>query len=149
MKKVLLSIVLFCSFFAANSFAKNEEEQLEAVDNSIGIDRIGNDDIEVTLPSVIFTFSEVDVKLKFKNPNQTKLLLNNGKIDFIINGEDQIITFVNGEGSFKHKFDTSRSLSILTEDFGFKTTVTAYPMWVFFVPLAFIILWLIRKKMKK
>ncbi len=148
MKKALFSVVLLCSFFATNSFAKNEEEQSESVDNSIVIDRIGNDDIEITLPSVIFTFSEVDVKLKFKNPNQTKLLLNNGKIDFIINGEDQIITFVNGEGSFKHKFDKSKELSILTEDFSFKTSVTAYPMWVFFVPLGFIIIWIIRRKMK-
>ena len=121
MKKVLFSIVLFCSFLANSTFAKNEEEPLEAIDNSIVIDRIGNNDIEVTLPSVIFAFSEVEIKLKFKNPNQTKLLLNNGKIDFIINGEDQIITFVNGEGSFKHKFDTDKKISILTEDFSYKT----------------------------
>ncbi|MGZ4118670.1 MAG: hypothetical protein ACXVPY_14380 [Bacteroidia bacterium] len=113
------------------------------------IDRIGNDDIEVTLPSVIFTFSEADIKLKFKNPNHTKLLLNNGKIDFIINGEDRILTFVNGEASFKHKFDTNKSLSIYTEDFSYNTTVTAYPMWVFFVPIGFIVLWLIRRMMKK
>ena len=149
MKKVLLSLVLFCSFFATSSFAKNEEEELQSVDNSIVIDRIGNDDIEVTLPSVIFTFNEVNVKLKFKNPNHTKLLLNNGKIDFIINGQDQVITFVNGEASFKHKFDTSRSLSIYTEDFSFNTIVTAYPLWVFLIPVGFIILWLIRRMMKK
>jgi hypothetical protein len=149
MKKVLFSIVLFCCFFASNSFAKNEEEELQTVDNSVVIDRIGNDDIEVTLPSVIFTFSEVDVQLKFKNPNHTKLLLNNGKIDFIINGQDQIITFVDGKASFKHKFDISRSLSIFTEDFSYNTTVTAYPLWVFFVPLGFIVLWLIRRMMKK
>ncbi|MGZ4034227.1 MAG: hypothetical protein ACXVDZ_18670 [Bacteroidia bacterium] len=149
MKKLLLSIVLFCSLFSNYSFAKNEEEELQTVDNSVVIDRIGNDDIEVTLPSVIFTFSEADIKLKFKNPNHTKLLLNNGKIDFIINGEDRILTFVNGEASFKHKFDTNKSLSIYTEDFSYNTTVTAYPMWVFFVPIGFIVLWLIRRMMKK
>jgi hypothetical protein len=149
MKKVLLSIVLFCCVFATSSSAKNKEEELQEVDNSIVIDRISNNDIEITLPSVIFTFSEVNVKIKFKNPNQTKLLLNNNQIDFIINGQDQIITFVNGEGSFKHTFDTSKSLSIYTDDFSFKTTVTAYPMWVFFVPIGFIVLWLIRRMMKK
>src|ERR1700746_3900383 len=147
MKKLLFSIVLSCSLFVPASYAKNEEEELQTVDNSVVIDRIGNDDIEVTLPSVIFTFNEVDVKLKFKNPNHTKLLLDNGKVDFIINGQDQVITFVNGEGSFKHKFDQGRKLSIYAEDFSFNTTVTAYSLWVFLIPIGFIVLWLIRRMM--
>lgn len=148
MKKVFFTIVLFCSIFSG--FAKEAvDEPLEEIDNSIIIDRIGNSDIEVTLPSLIFTFKEVDVKLRFLNPNHTKLLLNKGKINFIINGEDTELEFVNGEAGFKHKFDKNKALTIFAEDFSFNKTVTAYPLWALFVPLGFILLWLIRKKMKK
>ncbi len=148
MKKVLFTIVLFCSIFSG--FAKEGiDEPVEEIDNSIVIDRIGNSDIEVTLPSLIFTFKEVDVKLKFLNPSHTKLLLNKGKINFIINGEDTELEFVNGQASFKHKFDKSRALSIFTEDFSFNTSVTAYPLWALFVPIGFIVLWIIRRKMRK
>lgn len=148
MKKVLFTIVFFCSVFSG--FAKEgADEPIEVVDNSIVIDRIGNGDLEITLPSLIFTFNEVDVKLKFLNPNHTKLLVNKGKIDFIINGEEKQLNFVNGEASFKHKFDKDRALSIFTEDFSFNTTVTAYPLWACFVPIGLIVLWLIKRKMKK
>ena len=148
MKKVLFTIVFFCSIFAG--FAKEGvDEPMEEVDNSIVIDRIGNSDIEITLPSIIFTFKEVDVKLRFLNPSHTKLLLDKGKINFIINGEDVKLEFVNGEASFKHKFDQSKSLSIFTEDFSYKTSVAAYPLWAFLVPLGFIALWVIRRMMKK
>ena len=119
------------------------------IDNSVVIDRIGNGDIEVTIPSLIFTFSEVDVKLKFVNPNHTKLLVNKGRINMIINGEDRMIEFINGEASFKHKFDKNRTLKIFTEDFSYNNTVTAYPLWAFLVPVGFIIFWVIRKMIKK
>lgn len=148
MKKVLFAIIFFGSILSG--FAKEGvDEQTEIVDNSIVIDRIGNSDVEVTLPSVIFTFKEVDIKLRFTNPNHTKLLLNKGVISFIINGEDKQLEFINGEAHFSQKFDTSKTLSILTEDFSFKTTVTAYPLWAFFIPIGFIVLWLIKRMMKK
>jgi hypothetical protein len=153
MKKVLYSLFLLSALFTTTAISAKEKEsgdtEQETVDNSIVIDRIGNNDIQVSLPSVIFTFSEVDVKLKFVNPNHTRLLLNKGRIGFIINGEDKELDFVNGEASFKHKFDKNRTLSIYTEDFSYRTTVTAYPLWAFLVPLGFIVLWLIRRAMKK
>lgn len=148
MKKVLFTIVFLCSIFTG--FAKEGvDEPMEEVDNSIVIDRISNSDIEVTIPSLIFTFKEVDVKLRFLNPEHTKLLLNKGKINFIINGEDVQLEFVNGEASFKHKFDQSKSLSIFTEDFSYSKSVTAYPLWAFLVPLGFIVLWILKRMMKK
>ena len=149
MKKVLFAISLFCSI--ATGFAKEvgDEPVEEMVDNSIVIERITNDDIEVTIPSLIFTFKEAEINLRFINPNHTKLLLNKGKINFIINGEDKVIEFVDGKASFIQKFDTKKNLTIYTEDFSFNTTVTAYPLWAFFVPIGFIVLWLIKRMMKK
>lgn len=152
MKKVFFAIILFCSIFPVSPvFAKEigDDDEIQIVDNSIVIDRIGNADIEITLPSLIFTFSEAEIKLRFANPDHTKLLLNKGKIDFIINGEDKQLVFINGEASFKHKFDESRGLSIYTEDFSYNTTVTAYPLWALLVPIGFIIIWIIKRIMKK
>ena len=147
-KKVLFAISLFCSVISG--FAKEiPDEEVEIVDNSVVIDRITNSDIEVTLPSLIFTFKEVEVKLRFVNPSHTKLLLNKGKISFIINGEDKELVFVDGQASFIQKFDTGKNLSIFTEDFSYSKTVTAYPMWALFVPIGFIVLWLIRRMMRK
>lgn len=148
MKKVLLAITFILTIFTG--FAKEvPDEGVEIVDNSVVIDRITNGDIEVILPSLIFTFKDVEVKLRFLNPSHTKLLLNKGKISFIVNGEDKELVFVDGQASFTQKFDTSKKLSILTEDFSFKKTVTAYPLWAFLVPLAFIALWIIKRMMKK
>lgn len=148
MKKVLFAVTLFCSVLTG--FAKEvPDDEIEVVDNSVVIDRITNSDIEVTLPSLIFTFKDVEIKLKFINPNHTKLQLNKGKISFIINGEDKELVFVNGEASFVQKFDTSKNLSIYTEDFSYNTTVTAYPLWALLVPIGFIVLWIIKRMMRK
>lgn len=148
MKKVLLAITFILTIFTG--FAKEvPDEGVAIVDNSVVIDRITSDDIEVTLPSLIFTFKEAEIKLRFLNPNHTKLLLNKGKISFIINGEDKQLEFIDGKASFIQKFDSSKKLSIFTEDFSFNTTVTAYPLWAFLVPLGFIALWIIKRMMKK
>jgi hypothetical protein len=150
MKRILFTIIFFCSFLSG--FPKegvDAEEPIEIIDNSIVIDRIGNNDIEVTLPSIIFTFKEVDVKLKFLNPNHTKLLLNKGNITFIANGKDLKLEFIDGQASFKHKFDQSKKLTIFTEDFSYSTAVTAYPLWAILVPIGFIIFWIIRRMIKK
>jgi hypothetical protein len=155
MKKIIFAFIFLLPLVSIQpSFAKEKEgsenEMEEMVDNSVVIDRIANGDIEVTLPSIIFTFSEVDVKLKFINPNHTKLLVNKGTLNFIVNGEDKQLTFnANGEASFKHKFDKDRTLKIFIEDFSYTNTVTAYPLWAFLVPVGLIVLWIIRRMMKK
>lgn len=151
MKQLLFTITLFFSFLSVTTLNAKEkdDEPIQEVDNSIVIDRISNSDIEITLPSIILTFKEVDIKLNFINPNHTKLLVNNNKLDLIINGEDRQLEFVNGEASFKHKFDKSKTLSIFIEDFSYTNTVTAYPLWAFLVPIGFIVLWIIKRMMKK
>ncbi|MBA3971256.1 MAG: hypothetical protein H0X46_03790 [Bacteroidetes bacterium] len=151
MKQFLFSLTLFVSLLSVSVVTAKErlDEPLQDVDKSIVIDRIGNSDIEVTLPSVIFTFKETNVKLRFVNPTHTKLLVNSSKLDLIVNGQNMSLEFVNGEASFKHKFDQSKTLSIFIEDFSYSNTVTAYPLWAFLVPIGFIILWLIRRMMKK
>ncbi|MDQ3046478.1 MAG: hypothetical protein M3R27_02950 [Bacteroidota bacterium] len=148
MKKIVPFLIL--SILALGHFSVHAKMDIpeEEIDNSIVIDRITNDDIDVILPSMIFTFSEAVVKLKFKNPTHTKLLLNKNVIEFIINGESRSLTFVNGEASFTNSFSDTRKLSIYTEEFSYSTTVTAYPVWAFIVPLAFLVL-IILLRMKK
>ena len=150
MKKILFTIAFLCStLFSINGFSKDEEEQPEEIDSSVIIDRINNDDIEVSIPSLIFTFTDAEIKLKFKNPEHTKLLLNKNKINFIINGADKTLTFINGEASFINKFNNSNSLSIYTEEFSFNQKVTAYPLWAILAPVVLILFWIIRRVMKK
>jgi hypothetical protein len=150
MKKILFVYALIFSLFSASSISAKEEYIIEEeIDNSIVIDRIGNNDIEVTLPSTIFTFSDVDVHLKFRNPNHTKLLLNKNKVEFIIDGESRVLTFVNGEASFTKRFDNGSTLTILTEEFSYRTKVTAYPVWVILIPAFLILAWLISRAIKK
>ena len=150
MKKIFLFLLVVASFGSLSVSAKTDnEEPLEEVDGSIVIDRISNDDIQVILPSMIFSFSDVDVKLKFKNPGHTKLLLNKNKIEFLINGEITVLEFVNGEASFKHKFDKSKSLSILVEDFSYDQKVTVYPLWAILIPVILIVLFILKRMIKK
>lgn len=150
MKKTLLIIILISNVLAANySTAKNIDEQLDDIDNSIVIDRITNNDIEVQLPSVIFTFTETPVKIKFNNPQHTRLLINENKIHFIINGDDKELVFVDGIASFNQSFSDNNSLNIYTEEFSYSNKITAYPMWVFIVPVLLIIGWLIFRKKNK
>lgn len=150
MKKLLSLILLFSfSVLAINTFSRNIDEPSETIDNSIVIDRISNADIEVTLPSVIFTFRDAEIKLKFKNIHQTKLQASKNELEFIINGENKKLLFVNGEATFKHRFDSSNSLSIFAEDFSFNQKVTAYPLWAIILPIALLFVLIIKNRMKK
>lgn len=148
---------LFCKylyiaylFTALNTFGRSEiEKEIEKFNNSIVIDRINNDDIEVSTPSMIFTFKDARIRLKFKNPNHTKLLLNNNKLHFIINGEDVELTFINGEATLFHRFNDNTPLSIYIEEFSYNQKITAYPLWALLLPIAVLLLWLVRKKNKR
>ncbi len=148
MKKIVPILILtFLCVIHFSALAKIDIPE-EEIDNSIVIDRITNDDIDVILPSMIFTFSEAEIKLKFKNPTHTKLLLNKNKIEFIINGEIRSLTFVNGEASFSNSFSETKKLSIFTEEFSYSTKVTAYPVWAILVPVGFIFLLVILRMRK-
>ncbi|MCW3084669.1 MAG: hypothetical protein JWP12_2035 [Bacteroidetes bacterium] len=149
MNRITILITLLIALFTGSLSAKTEVETLPDVDNSIVIDRISNQDVIVSIPSPIFSFKDVEVKLIFKNPNHTKLLLNRNRIEFIINGENKILDFVNGEASFKHRFDTSKILSIYVEDFSYNKSVTVYPLWAIITPMVIIVLYILRRLFKK
>ena len=151
MKKIALLLVLLFPILASPLSAKTEDSgiQQEDVDNSIVIDRIGNNDIIVTIPSALFTFRDATIKLQFRNPQHTRLLVNNNRIEFIINGEVKVLDFVNGEATFKHRFDQSNNLSIYTEDFSFNRSVTVYPLWAIIAPLVVILAYIFIRVLKK
>jgi YbbR domain-containing protein len=145
--------VLFFAFFTAinlSSFGKNEPvEQIKEIDNSIIIDRISNDDVDILIPNIIFSFSDADIKIRFHNPEHTKLLLNNNKVEFLVNGNPEVLNFVNGEASFKHRFDGSNRISVYVEDLSFNRNVTVYPLWAFLVPLCVIVLYILKRLITK
>lgn len=150
MKKNLLLFTFLLSFFSVSIQAKNETEiETEAVDNSIIIDRIGNDDVQISIPFPLFSFSEAEIKVKFNNPSHTRLLLNKNKVEFIINGEPLILDFVNGEASFKHSFRDSNTLKIFTEDLSFNKNVRVYPLWAIMIPAVLILLFILSRLFKK
>lgn len=150
MKKIcnLLYTVLFVAL-TLNMFGKSETN-IEELDNSIVIDRVGSNDIEVSVPFIVFSFNETKIKLKFKNPQHIKLLLNDNKLHFIINGEDKELTFINGETSFFHKFNDGEPLSVYIEDFIYNQHITSYPLWsVFLLIIVLFSVWVfMRKKIK-
>jgi hypothetical protein len=149
MKKTVLLFTLLLSLFAT-AYAKNEPlEPVQEIDNSIIIARISNEDIQVSIPSPIFSFTDAEIKIKFLNPEHTKLLLNRNRVEFIINGESKVLEFVNGEASFKHRFDTSRNISIYAEDFSYNHTVTVYPLWAILIPVIVIGLYLLKRMLTK
>jgi hypothetical protein len=148
MKHILLTFTMLIAAFST-SFAKDEPGDVNEVDNSIIIDRISNDDLTVNLPSAVFSFTDAEIKLKFHNPEHTKLLLNKNKVEFIINGQPVILDFVNGEASFKHSFKDSNTISIFAEDFSFSKNVTVYPLWAILIPLVIILLYIIKRLIKK
>lgn len=139
MKKLRFPILyLFVSLLSFGSFAKNEpvpSDNNDNIDNSIIIERIDNEDIEVSIPSMVFPFSDVDVKLRFKNPQHTRLLFNKNKITFIINGEEKPLNFINGEVSFKKKFDKDQALAIFAEGFSYNHEITVISLWTILSPI--------------
>lgn len=157
MKKVYTFILAtFLSLFSVHTFGGIEQggaENNDNTDNTVIIARIDSDDIEVTVPSVVYTFTDTDIKLKFKNAEHTRLLYNNNKINFIINGEDEILSFVNGECVIKKRFTTSdESIAIYTEEFSYKHSITPITVWYIIIPavllVSLIVFLFVRKKNK-
>lgn len=143
MKKIrFLILFLSVSLLSFSSFSKNESGSIENndnIDNSVIIERIDNDDIEVSIPSIVFPFSDVDVKLRFKNPKHTRLLFNKNKITFIINGEEKPLNFINGEVSFKRKFDKNKVLAIFVEEFSYNHEITVISLWTILSLIVFVL----------
>lgn len=132
----LFSLSLFSYAGSDNGVAENNDN----TDHAIIIARIKKEDIAVTIPSVIYTFTETEIKLKFKNPEHTRLLYNNNKVNFIVNGEDMILTFVNGECVIKKQLSSDdKYIAIYTEEFGYKQSIMPIALWYILIPVFFII----------
>lgn len=149
MKKYLFLYTLLLSLFSFSLNAKNDTEFEPEIDNSIIIDRIGNEDLEILIPSPLFSFSEADIKIKFLNPSHTRLLLNKNKVEFIINGTPQILEFRDGVASFKQSFKESNIVSIYAEDFSFNKKVKVYPVWAIIIPALLFLVFIISRFIKK
>ncbi|MES2593505.1 MAG: hypothetical protein V4608_16600 [Bacteroidota bacterium] len=135
-----VSIFLLFTLFSLNTAFATGENNDNVDQTSIIIARINNEDIEVSIPTVIFTFADTDIKLKFKKPEHTRLLYNNNKISFIINGEEKQLNFVNGEANFKKQFNFSdKVLTIFTEEFSYTHKITAFPIWAIIIPVLLVI----------
>jgi hypothetical protein len=150
MKKIILLLTFICSLFTSVSVAKNEPaEEVQEVDNSIIIDRISNDDVQISISSPVFSFADATVTIKFHNPEHTKLLLNRNKVEFIVNGEPMMLEFVNGEASFRHRFNESKTISIYVEDLSYTRNVTVYPLWAILVPVLALVLYLLKRMVSR
>jgi ATP-dependent Zn protease len=136
-----LRFVIFFFYFSLVSFSsfskieRGASDNNDNVDNSIIIARIGNDDIEISIPSIVFSFSDVDVKVKFKNSEHTRLLFNNNKIVFIINGEERQLNFINGEASFTKRFDKENILNIYVEGFSYSHRIKIITLLMILLPI--------------
>lgn len=132
----LFSISLLGYAGSDNTAAENNDN----TDHAIIIARIKKEDIDVTVPSVIFTFTDTEIKLKFKNPEHTRLLYNNNKVNFIVNGDDMLLTFVNGECVIKKQLSTNdKYIGIYSEEFGYKKPIMPIAIWHILVPVFFLI----------
>lgn len=152
MMKTTLKTLFLCLFALtlSASYARIGDEQIRNMESSIVIERIDNSDVEVDMPGMVFTFQDVDIRIRFKDPGHTKLQLNNNELHFLVNGNEQKVIFnEKGEGVIRHRFNESNTLTILCEDMNIERTVSAYPAWVFIVPVAFLGIWVARSRFAK
>ncbi|MGZ3943228.1 MAG: hypothetical protein ACXVOH_14810, partial [Bacteroidia bacterium] len=96
MKKVLLALLFFTTLTVTQA-----RELIDPVSNdSKQISRVGNNDITFEFPQFIFTHTNTSFTVKFKDPDHPKLAMNNSRLHFIVNGNDQLVTFdKKGEGT--------------------------------------------------
>jgi len=154
MRKLFLAFLITALILPyAASFARIDtggSENTNGIDNSIIIARINNEDIEVSIPLIIFSFTETEINVKFKNPEHTRLLFNKNKINFIINGEERPLIFVHGEATFKKKFGEEHALTIFAEGFSYNHPVTVFSLWAILLPIALIfgliLFWIMKRK---
>lgn len=144
MNKVITKLtVAFLFALSSFSYAGSDigaAENNDNTDHAIIIARIKKEDIDVTIPSVIYTFTDTEIKLKFKNPEHTRLLYNNNKVNFIVNGDDMLLTFVNGECVIKKQLSTDdKYIAIYTEEFGYKQSIMPISLWYILIPVFFVI----------
>ncbi len=140
MRKSLL-IALFIALSTNFTFATDdiETEQQEVIESPISptINRIGNSDLDVTLPNYVFTNTNTKIQLQFKDAKNIKLTENNYSLRFIVNGEDIAVKFdEKGTGIINYTFVSNSGLSIYFEDFKYESTLNVISIWYVIIPIA-------------
>ena len=139
MKKLVLAVVIILASTITNA---REFKDLASARASL-INRVGNDDITLELPRFVFSHTNTKISVKFKNPAHDKLVNNNYKLHFIVNGSDQVVEFDHaGAGSISCTFKADNKLSVLFEDVSFAKEVSVISIWYVVLPLAALFLFL-------
>ncbi|MGZ3902521.1 MAG: hypothetical protein ACXVC6_02410 [Bacteroidia bacterium] len=142
MKKVLLALLFFTTLTVTQA-----RELIDPVSNdSKQISRVGNNDITFEFPQFIFTHTNTSFTVKFKDPDHPKLAMNNSRLHFIVNGNDQLVTFdKKGEGTLTAVFKGNNKLSVLFEDVSYNTEMSVISIWYMILPLGALLLFIMYK----
>lgn len=142
MKRIVLVVAFLFSIVALQS-----RELIDPVSSqSKQISRVNNNDISFEFPHFIFSHTNTVFTVKFKDPKHPKLVSNNNRLHFIINGNDQIVEFdKNGEGAVSCTFKSSNKLSVLFEDVSYNMQMPVISIWYIIVPLGALLLFLMYK----
>ena len=142
MKRILIALIFVSSFIALPA-----RELIDPVSNeSKQISRVNNNDITFEFPQFIFTHTNTSFTVKFKDPDHPKLAMNNGRLHFIVNGNDQLVTFdKKGEGTLTAVFKGNNKLSVLFEDVSYNAQMPVISIWYMILPLGALLLFILYK----
>ena len=149
MKKNLL-VALFISLLANFSLAKDvteiEHENITETISAFSINRLGNNDIDIIMPSFVFSNTITKIQLQFKDPDNLKLINNEYIIPFIINGEEMNVKFDGkGTGTIDYTLIDKSDLSIYCEDSKYESKLHLISIWYILFPLILLSTFLIYK----
>lgn len=142
MKRILLVLIFLLSLVTSQA-----REFVDPISNqSKQISRVNNNDILFEFPQFIFSYTNTLFTVKFKDVNHPKLVANNNRLHFIINGNDQLVTFdKNGEGTVSCTFKSNNKLSVLFEDVSYNMQMPVISIWYMVLPLGGLLLFLMYK----
>jgi hypothetical protein len=139
-------IILLFAFFLSLVTVQGRELIDAATNQSKQINRVSNDDISFEFPHFIFSHTNTIFTIKFKDPQHPKLVSNNNRLHFIVNGNDQIVEFDKaGIGSVSCVFKSGNKLSVLFEDVSYNMQMPVISIWYMILPLGGLLLFLMYK----
>ncbi len=139
MKRILLVVVSFFVFTTLNA----REFKDVASSQAAQINRVDNNDFVIELPRFVFSHTNTKIGIKFKNPAHDKLVSNGYKLNFIVNGADQLVEFdQNGTGNLSCTFKADNKLSVLFEDASYVKELSVISIWYMVLPLMGLFLFL-------
>ena len=110
------------------------------------MNRVNNEDLDFDLPQFIFSHTNTSIIVKFKNPVHDKLVANNYKLHFIVNGNDQLVEFdKNGVGTLTTTFASDNKLSVYLENVAYNAQIPVISIWYMLLPLAGLLFFLVYK----